>query len=80
MSSASMINDSLTMDNVNPYMSTPGVRSNGGSYVPKLPYGTTPEEAPSQWDKEEKSIGCELTRSAGTGTASYCTQKRQHVI
>ena len=75
MSSSIMINDNLTMDNINPYVNTPGNRYNGGSYVPKLPYSPPPVENKPEWENEEKSIGCQLTRSAGTGTASYCTPK-----
>jgi hypothetical protein len=74
-----MLNDDLAMSDVNPFadpnLFTPGVRYNGGPYVPKLPYGKPPKETVAQWDKESPSIGCQLTRSAGNGTASYCTPK-----
>jgi len=79
MSSYSMLNDELAMSDVNPFadpnLFTPGVRYNGGPYIPKLPYGKPPKEVIPQWDKEEPSIGCQLTRSAGNGTASFCTPK-----
>lgn len=79
MSSYSMLDDENALNDINPYADpkrfTPGVRYNGGSYPDKLPYGKIPEEEKSQWEDKEESIGCQLTRSAGTGTASFCTPK-----
>ena len=74
-----MLNDENALNGINPYADperfTPGVRYNGGPYNPKLPYGNQKKEEPAQWQDVPPSIGCELTKSAGTGTASYCTPK-----
>ena len=74
-----MLNDENALNDINPYADpnrfTPGVRYNGGPYPDKLPYGKEPTPEPAQWEDQPPSIGCELTRSAGTGTASYCTPK-----
>ena len=53
---------------------TPGI---GGTYKQQPPPHSPPTDAVPQWDRPQKKIGCELARSAGWGTPSWCTPKTE---
>ena len=53
---------------------TPGI---GGTYKQQPPPHEPPTKSVPQWDRKREDVGCELARSAGWGTPSWCTPKTE---
>jgi len=49
---------------------TPGI---GGTYKQTPPPHSPPQPVAPQWDAPRANVGCDLARSAGWGTPSWCT-------